>query len=645
MCLYGGGGMAGSRWQSHQYRSCYCDALAGSRSFSSSAALVARRRRSSSSRKGKTLEHPLPWQQQQRRPFLATQLSAARSEMDETNISSSGSTAPTAPLPSSSSSPRSQWDKFDYLQHWYPVSWVCDLRPSQPTKVTLFDVDYVVAVTNNGDSRIPKITALLDQCPHKAAALSEGRITASGLLQCAYHGWSFDGTTGACQQIPQVASGGAGASTTASTTASSTATTTTASNSYSARTCAKAIPAVIHQGMLWLWPGPVPTAAGAEPLPTPPTVPELDDPSFSVTRVVRDFPQVDWTLLVSNILDPDHGIFAHQTIPFDWYSASPEHPLTVQEESVANGTGWHLRTSVPAVEKLLKRDKELRRQLSPPPQSKKGPFSFFSKSKKANAASTKGAAPQLLATSIFLAPTTVMLSRRSGTFESETKFVTAFWVSPTGTGRSRFFSASAGRIPKWLKIPRWLVHWNLNNFLDQDTVLVASQQPAVLSAEARGRKRSSLFAYASPTDRSVRLIDAFWDATASRAPNRARVLQELYQTGRLRHTPDRRTVLDRHVQHLNLCPDSQGLVRNCRILRTAALTVAAVVATNMLLLLLPQRTTILSRSWRQPLLLLVTSLLTAWGSESLRRGFYFCYPEAKRNRDLRNIPAKTWTDS
>ena len=43
----------------------------------------------------------------------------------------------------------SSFGNFDYNQHWYPVSWLCDLKPNQPTKVTLFDVDYVVAVDHN----------------------------------------------------------------------------------------------------------------------------------------------------------------------------------------------------------------------------------------------------------------------------------------------------------------------------------------------------------------------------------------------------------------------------------------------------------------------------------------------------------------
>lgn len=514
------------------------------------------------------------------------------------------------------------WDTFDYLQHWYPVSWVCDLRPNQPTKVSLFDVDYVIAVDDN--SMNTKITALRDQCPHKGAALSEGRITASGFLQCAYHGWSFDGATGACQQIPQAAAAAA-AGTTCSGSSSSPV-------NYSARTCATAIPAVIHQGMLWLWPGRI--RHQRETYPTPPTVPELDDPAFQVTRVVRDFPTVDWTLLISNVLDPDHGLFAHQMPPFDWYSASAEYPMTVTEsfpkddDDASASAGWHLKTTVVAVEKLLQRDKALRGTTTT--KTKERPF-FLGGSNKKEAAPTPP-----LATSTFEAPTTITLSRRSDTTAGETKFVSGFWVCPSGTGRSRFFSASISKVPKWIKVPRWFFHMNLNNFLDQDTVLVASQQPHVLTAEAEGKGRcsGSLFAYASPSDRSVRLLDQFWDATTPKAPNRSAVLQELHRSGQLRHTPDRRVVLDREAQHLAICPDSQDTVRNCIRIRNASLTVAASwIAASMV------KRAVLPGKW-----LFVTSLVAAWASESLRKTFYFFYPETKRNRDLKNIPSKMWSD-
>lgn len=46
---------------------------------------------------------------------------------------------------------------------------------------------------------------------------------------------------------------------------------------------------------------------------------------------VRDMP-VDYTLLVENLVDPDHGLFAHQTPTFDSFAASTDHPMSVQSE-------------------------------------------------------------------------------------------------------------------------------------------------------------------------------------------------------------------------------------------------------------------------------------------------------------------------
>src|SRR5262245_31784146 len=45
-----------------------------------------------------------------------------------------------------------------------------------------------------------RAAALLDRCPHRNVPLSLGRV-AEGQLECAYHGWRFDGT-GACRAIP-----------------------------------------------------------------------------------------------------------------------------------------------------------------------------------------------------------------------------------------------------------------------------------------------------------------------------------------------------------------------------------------------------------------------------------------------------------
>ncbi len=41
------------------------------------------------------------------------------------------------------------------------------------------------------------IFALIDQCPHAGAPLSEGALRGDKIA-CSWHGWSFDCATGAC---------------------------------------------------------------------------------------------------------------------------------------------------------------------------------------------------------------------------------------------------------------------------------------------------------------------------------------------------------------------------------------------------------------------------------------------------------------
>eukprot|EP00327_Prymnesium_parvum_P045268 CAMPEP_0205861790 /NCGR_PEP_ID=MMETSP1083-20121108/5960_1 /ASSEMBLY_ACC=CAM_ASM_000430 /TAXON_ID=97485 /ORGANISM="Prymnesium parvum, Strain Texoma1" /LENGTH=321 /DNA_ID=CAMNT_0053223523 /DNA_START=83 /DNA_END=1048 /DNA_ORIENTATION=- len=116
---------------------------------------------------------------------------------------------------------------FDWMKHWYPVMWSRDAPLDKPTRLTLFDTDYAVVLRSDGSPPL----ALLDVCPHRLAALSEGRLTEQGFLQCAYHGWAFDGE-GSCKAIPQRPTGGARPSS----------------------ACAQAVNAVESQGIVWLNP-------------------------------------------------------------------------------------------------------------------------------------------------------------------------------------------------------------------------------------------------------------------------------------------------------------------------------------------------------------------------------------------------------
>jgi nitrite reductase/ring-hydroxylating ferredoxin subunit len=48
-----------------------------------------------------------------------------------------------------------------------------------------------------------ELCALEDRCPHRRVPLSLGTVTPRG-LQCGYHGWTFDGSSGACHTIPNL---------------------------------------------------------------------------------------------------------------------------------------------------------------------------------------------------------------------------------------------------------------------------------------------------------------------------------------------------------------------------------------------------------------------------------------------------------
>jgi Pheophorbide a oxygenase len=327
----------------------------------------------------------------------------------------------------------------------------------------------------------------------------------------------------------------------------------------------------------------------------------------------------------------DHGMFAHQLSSFDLYSASKEHPMQVAEQFEENG--WTMTSRVKAVDKVKQRD-----------QSRRGNDAPFSKQ-----TSAKQHQPQpRTSTTTFVAPAVVTMCRRDDL--NNTSFLSCFWVSPTGTGRSRFLTATAARAP--FALPRWFQHVFLNAFLDQDSLLVASQQPHTLSAElqrydssdATTRRlgdgaRQSTYVYQSASDRMVRLIDSFWDATLSRAPNRVQTLREMKANGALRKYPPREVVLDLEAQHLRICPDSQDAVRNCkRIMASSAVATAAWcflrVSGQIAMLPTPFR----SISW--PIVL----ALFGGTANFFRKGFYYGHTVEKQRRDLAKIPSKMWAD-
>ena len=80
--------------------------------------------------------------------------------------------------------------------HWHPVA-RADEVGRVPLPVQLLEQPLVLWRDAAGHPR-----ALTDQCPHRGARLSLGRITAGGQLECPYHGWQFEGSSGHCTHVP-----------------------------------------------------------------------------------------------------------------------------------------------------------------------------------------------------------------------------------------------------------------------------------------------------------------------------------------------------------------------------------------------------------------------------------------------------------
>ncbi|HEY1973154.1 MAG TPA: Rieske (2Fe-2S) protein [Pseudonocardia sp.] len=85
----------------------------------------------------------------------------------------------------------------DLVAGWWPVASSGEVV-NRPVPIRLAATSLALYRDAEGNAH-----AVLDRCPHRRMPLSLGRITDDGLIQCGYHGWSFDGE-GGCLRIPNL---------------------------------------------------------------------------------------------------------------------------------------------------------------------------------------------------------------------------------------------------------------------------------------------------------------------------------------------------------------------------------------------------------------------------------------------------------
>ena len=182
---------------------------------------------------------------------------------------------------------------------WFVVAEASELGPGEVRALHAFDRDLVLYRAADGTPHV-----LDAHCPHLGAHLAVGGRVEEGCLRCPFHGWKFDGESGACVDIPYGD--------------------------------VKRIPTKAHartyttlerNHMIWAWYH----AQDGEPFYEVPEVPEFHDPEWSPI-LVRSFEiRVSAQDMAENNVDFSHFRFVHGSdgIPEDEFITEGTYKKTI----------------------------------------------------------------------------------------------------------------------------------------------------------------------------------------------------------------------------------------------------------------------------------------------------------------------------
>uniref|UniRef100_A0A7S3NHL0 Rieske domain-containing protein n=1 Tax=Aureoumbra lagunensis TaxID=44058 RepID=A0A7S3NHL0_9STRA len=163
----------------------------------------------------------------------------------------------------------------EYCKSWFPIG-LSSEEIDRPLSVTVLKKKLVLWKSVDGWKCAD------DVCPHRAAALSAGKINKDGDLTCRFHGWSFN-AHGACSKCPN---------------ALDTLPKIGLSRMYEVRE---------EAGLIFVWMGDKQFDASTDPPIPVPSGNFTNDTSWLVT-----IPGVSWESMIENSLDPTHAPQLHE---------------------------------------------------------------------------------------------------------------------------------------------------------------------------------------------------------------------------------------------------------------------------------------------------------------------------------------------
>lgn len=164
-----------------------------------------------------------------------------------------------------------------FRDEWTPATFADRIPRGRVVRVRVAGEDVALFRDREG-----KLAGLLDRCPHRGVALSNGRLTEAGTLECPFHGWKFE-PDGACASVPFC----------------------DLSAEKRSRLGATRVHVREAGGMAWVFCGEDPR--GIEPV----LPPSLTEPGWSHFRYAEEW-TTHWTRAMENMLDFPHLPYVHR---------------------------------------------------------------------------------------------------------------------------------------------------------------------------------------------------------------------------------------------------------------------------------------------------------------------------------------------
>ena len=171
----------------------------------------------------------------------------------------------------------------DVKECWYAVSTSAQLTADRPHPVRVLGEPLALFRDEKKVAR-----AFADRCPHKNVKLSDGKMN-KGTLECFYHGWTFDSTSGAVTKVPALPS-----------------------DCQLPKQCVKTFPCIEKNDIIWVYPG-NPANADPKKIHSKPIQADYKQKGFWRKETVIDLP-CDHSYFVENLMDIAHVPWAHDGI-------------------------------------------------------------------------------------------------------------------------------------------------------------------------------------------------------------------------------------------------------------------------------------------------------------------------------------------